>query len=183
MTDLISPVVRPLQQSDSGLLEALFQFYGYDFSELEATGSNRLALNAHGKFDITIPDAATWMSPGKWGYLFFEAGHPAGFALVNTLSPSGRDTDFNMAEFFVARKYRRQGFGTKAVHDVISRHRGRWEIGVIESNTVAQIFWPKAIVQAPDTSSLQKIASNGAKWPGPVWTFSNIPKREDQEPR
>lgn len=183
MTDITSPVVRPLQQSDSGLLDALFQFYVYDFSEFEAAGSDKLALDAAGKFKITLPDAATWMSAGKWGYLFFETGHPAGFALVNTLSPTGRTIDFNMAEFFVARKYRRQGFGTSAVHNVISRHRGLWEIGVIEPNTVAQAFWPRAIAKAPDVSGLQKIGPQAAKWPGPIWTFSNIPAQEVQLPR
>ncbi len=175
------PVIRPLEAGDGALLDALFQFYVYDFSEFEETGSNKLALNQRGRFDVRSPDVSEWMTAGRWAYLAFADGHPAGFALVNTVSPTGRKISFNMSEFFVARKYRRHGVGTKFVHDVLSRHQGRWEIGVIEPNRAAQAFWPRAVAAAPFVRNLQRHDWTGGAWPGPVWTFDNTPSRDPAE--
>lgn len=175
MTQPLAPEIRALERGDARLLAALFQFYVYDFSEFEHQDSSRLALNANGTFDVTIPSVDRWMSPGRWGYIIGAAGRPAGFALVNTVSPTGRDIDFNMSEFFIARKYRRRNFGTRAVHDVFARHRGRWEVGVIQPNVVARAFWPKAIAQAADATGVEMLDGSVSGWPGPVWTFSNAP--------
>lgn len=175
MTQTLVPEIRALQRSDARLLAALFQFYVYDFSELEHRDSNRLALNADGLFNVEIPQVDHWLSPGRWGYIISAAGHPAGFALVNAVSPTGRTIDFNMSEFFIARKYRRQNFGTRAVHDIFARHRGRWEIGVIQPNVGARAFWPKAITQAADATGVEMLDGSVSGWPGPVWTFSNAP--------
>lgn len=173
MTEPLVPEIRALQHSDARLLAALFQFYVYDFSELEHRDSNRLALNADGHFNVEIPQVDHWLSPGRWGYIITAAGHPAGFALVNAVSPTGRMIDFNMSEFFIARKYRRQNFGTRAVHDIFARHRGRWEVGVIQPNLGARAFWPKAIAQAAGATDVEMLDGSVSGWPGPVWTFSN----------
>jgi predicted acetyltransferase len=175
MTKTLVPEVRALQRSDTRLLAALFQFYVYDFSEFEHRDSNRLALNADGLFNVEIPQVDHWLSPGRWGYMISAAGHPAGFALVNSVSPTGRTIDFNMSEFFIARKYRRQNFGTRTVHDIFSRHLGRWEIGVIQPNVGARAFWPKAIAQAAGAAGVEMLDGSVSGWPGPVWTFSNAP--------
>jgi len=175
MTETLVPEIRALERSDARLLAALFQFYVYDFSEFEHQDSNRLALTAGGTFDVEIPPVDHWMSPGRWGYIIGAAGRPAGFALVNAVSPTGRVIDFNMSEFFIARKYRRQHFGTRAVHDIFARHRGRWEIGVIQPNVGARAFWPKAIAQAANATDVEMIDGSVSGWPGPVWTFSNAP--------
>ncbi len=175
MSQTLLPEIRPLERSDARLLAALFQFYVYDFSEFEHRDSSRLALNAGGSFDVEIPPVDYWMSPGRWGYIIGAAGRPAGFALVNTVSPTRRDIDYNMSEFFIARKYRRQNFGTRAVHDIFVRHRGRWEVGVIQPNVGARAFWPKAIAQAADATGVEMLDGSVSGWPGPVCTFSNAP--------
>lgn len=175
MTQTLLPEIRPLEHSDGRLLAALFQFYVYDFSEFEHQDSGRLALNAAGSFDVEIPQVDHWMSPGRYGYIIGAAGRPAGFALINAVSPTGRDIDYNMSEFFIARKYRRQNFGTRAVHDIFARHRGRWEIGAIQPNVAARAFWPKAISQAAGVTDVRILDGSVSGWPGPVWTFTNAP--------
>jgi hypothetical protein len=62
----------------------------------------------------------------------------AGFALINTRSHRSGRVDYNVAEFFVARKYRRRGAATEAVCQVLARYPGHWEIAVAERNVAAR---------------------------------------------
>ncbi|MGA8596260.1 MAG: GNAT family N-acetyltransferase, partial [Bryobacteraceae bacterium] len=70
----------------------------------------------------------------------------AGFALLKRASEITKDECvWDMAEFFVLRRYRRCGVGTEAARQIWSRFPGRWEIRVMESNKVAYHFWAHAI--------------------------------------
>lgn len=73
-------------------------------------------------------------------------GHLAGFALVSRGSLLSGDRDvWDMAEFFVLKRYRRAGVGVKAAHEIWRRHPGRWEVRVLEANAPAQRFWQVAV--------------------------------------
>ncbi len=52
---------------------------------------------------------------------------------------------WDMAEFFVVRRYRRRGVGTRAAHDVWRRFPGRWEVRVMQCNRSAVSFWEGAV--------------------------------------
>jgi predicted acetyltransferase len=161
---------------EAPLLEALFQFYVYDFSEFEDTESDKLAFTEQGTFNTGAPLSAYWSQANRWPYLFRMAGRPAGFALVNTHSHVDNPVDRNMGEFFVARKYRRHGIATRALHTILKSHPGQWEIAIIEPNKVAQKFWPQAIMSASSAKDLRLVNHDGTKWPGPIWTFRSEPK-------
>jgi predicted acetyltransferase len=73
-------------------------------------------------------------------------GQLAGFALVSKGSRVSADPRvWDMAEFFVARGFRKRGIGAAAAHEVWRRFPGPWEVRVVESNRAALSFWEVAI--------------------------------------
>lgn len=154
------------------LIEGLAQFYIYDFSEMGPYSSGEFAFDDAGQFG-PLPDMDQfWRRPG-WAALVIHAGaEVAGFALVNTHSHlTGGEVERNMAEFFVARKFRRQGVAQEAVRQILAAYPGRWEIAVAERNTVAKAFWPRAIGAAPKVSAIVPKQGDGRHWRGPIWCF------------
>jgi hypothetical protein len=62
------------------------------------------------------------------------------------LGVSGDHAVWDMAEFFVVRRYRRHGIGTQAAaHQVWKRFPGAWEVRVMRSNATAAPFGKRAI--------------------------------------
>ena len=158
--------------ADLPLLEGLFQFYIYDFSEMEPPGSANFEVDALGRFDPYPGLDGYWTTDGFHPLLIRVDGHAAGFALVNTHSHrDGAEVERNMGEFFVLRKHRRSGVATEAVRQVLALCPGRWEIAVVERNMAAKTFWPRAIAAAPGVSGLARVEGDGEHWRGPIWCF------------
>lgn len=105
-------------------------------------------MAAHGTGDPTRYFDAYWQERGRWPY-FIRHGDPiAGFVWVNTWSPSGRGTDFAIAEFYVAPEARGAHVGCDAAVATFRTHPGQWELSVLPTNAAALAFWPKAIAAA-----------------------------------
>jgi len=162
--------VRPGSSADRPLIAGLMQFYTYDFSEMEPAVSLRFDVGPDGLFARYPPLDSYWSEPGYWPLVIEADGRPAGFALVNTLSHRGGRPDRNMAEFFIARKFRRTGAGQSAVRQILALHPGRWELAVAARNLVAAAFWPRALTAA-DVADLQPHRGDGEAWIGEIWTF------------
>src|SRR2546423_9579586 len=120
-------------------------------NELSALGAVEGAL---GHFD------AYWTDQGGWPYAIEVDAEIVGFALVNRWSPSGRGTDFSMAEFFIEPRARRHGYGLSAARQVLRGHRGSWEIAFFQRNVKAEAFWIAAIAAA-GVSSHDRIEEAG----------------------
>jgi predicted acetyltransferase len=171
---MTAPVTVALAKpTEQPLLEGLLQFYFYDFSEFEPEGSEEMAFDARGRFAPYVYLHDYWAGDeGRVPLLIRRGDEAAGFALLNRHSHlSGGAADRNMAEFFVARKYRRQGVAAEAVRLILARYPGRWEVAVAARNPAAQVFWPKAIGAAPNVSELVRREGDGEHWRGPIWTF------------
>jgi hypothetical protein len=102
------------------LLANLLQLYCHDFSE-----SIDIEIGPDGKYRYeSLP--LYWTEPHRHPFLVTVDGAPAGFALVKRAPTS---TDFNtiwdMDEFFVVRRYRRRGIGTRIAKEVLGpRYQG-----------------------------------------------------------
>ncbi|MEZ6006120.1 MAG: GNAT family N-acetyltransferase [Planctomycetota bacterium] len=71
-----------------------------------------------------------------------------GFALLGGRKLSeamGSDTDFYLHEFHMAEPFRGQGFGRKAVHELLKEHPGSWSVDVHPANPGALRFWEVAL--------------------------------------
>jgi predicted acetyltransferase len=91
--------------------------------------------------------------------------------LINSHSHSGRLVDRNMGEFFVMRKYRRCGVASAAVRTILTRYPGRWEAAIMQRNTAAQAFWPRAVAATPGVRDLATLQGDGVNWTGPILSF------------
>ena len=77
---------------------------------------------------------------------------PVGFAMVRRRSSpqpadpaTGATTEFSMAEFFIARPWRRRGIGAHAVRLLFDRFDGQWLISEHVRNATAVNFWRRVV--------------------------------------
>ncbi len=151
------------------VLENLMQFYVHDFSEFwwDRPGGE---FEADGRLSA-YPLDPYWSDPDHIPLLLRAAGRLVGFVLVDKESHSGQPTDRNVAEFFIARKYRRGGYGTAAAQGVFDRYPGQWEAAVARRNVGALQFWRRAIGAHPRVEDIQEDDVGSAHWNGPIIRF------------
>lgn len=163
--------VTPATTAERALIEGLFQFYLYDFSEMEPPGANDLAFEETGGYRPFPPLATYFTDADRWPLVIRVDSSPAGFALINMVSHKGGQVERNMGEFFIARKYRGDGIAAEALHQVLALHPGRWEVAVVERNARARVFWPRAIAASPTVRNILREERNDEHWKGPIWSF------------
>jgi predicted acetyltransferase len=139
----ISPeqiAIIPTTHDQEPILANLLELYAHDFSEF-----HDIELGEDGRFGYEhLP--LYWQEPDRHPFLVRVDGHLAGFVLVKRSdSISGNGIIWDLAEFFIARRYRRHGVGTIAAHAVWTRFPGRWEVRVMGSNIAGLNFWNRAI--------------------------------------
>lgn len=161
--------VDPARKEERPLLEGLFQFYAYDFSEF--SDGAEFEFDETGRIPIDPRLGLYWTEAERWPLLIRVGGRVAGFALINTLSHQGGRIERNMAEFFIARRFRRNGIATAAAHVILRDYPGEWEIAVAARNAAALAFWPRAIVSARNVSDVVQLEGDGEHWRGPIWSF------------
>jgi len=122
-----------VDEADRAVLRRLIELYRYDFSEFD-----RSDVGPHGEYGYPYLDNY-WTEPGRHPFLVRVDGHWAGFALVRQIPP------FDMAEFFVMRKYRRTGLGRIVAAELFHRFPGPWQVRQLRSNPAATAFWRAAI--------------------------------------
>ncbi|HEX8293404.1 MAG TPA: GNAT family N-acetyltransferase [Pyrinomonadaceae bacterium] len=132
--------VIPAPPEQAPVLANLLELYAHDFSEFVD-----LKLGPDGRFGYEhLP--LYWEEPGRHPFLIQAGGQLAGFVLVRRGSEISRDAGaWDVAEFFVARGFRRLGVGTKAAHELWRKFPGRWEVRVMERNRKAKAFWERAV--------------------------------------
>lgn len=121
------------KSADRAVLRRLIELYRYDFSQFD-----RADVGPHGDYGYPYLDHY-WADPGRHPFLFQVDANWAGFALVREIPP------YDMAEFFVMRKYRRLGFGRQAAAAVFTQFPGRWQVRQQLTNPDATTFWHAAI--------------------------------------
>ncbi|MFD0619914.1 GNAT family N-acetyltransferase [Paenibacillus sp. GCM10027629] len=125
------------------ILRNLMEFYQYDTSEFEDDGEND--VNEHGLFDYKYLDHY-WTEEGRFPFFIMQSGKLAGFVLVRKIADC-EPPKFSIAEFFILKKYRRQGIGKESAHKVIEMFKGSWSVSWLEKNITAKTFWTKFIVE------------------------------------
>jgi predicted acetyltransferase len=159
-------------EAERPLIEAMFQYYVYDFSEMGPPDSDDFDLGADATFGRYDHMEAYWREASRIPLLIRWRGKLAGFALVNDDSHSGLPVDRNMGEFFVMRKYRRAGVASAAVREILTRYPGRWEAAIMARNKAAQAFWPRAVAATPGVRDLTTLQGDGVEWTGPILRFT-----------
>lgn len=157
----VSVSVRDARGSDSDRrwIQSVYRDYLDDLAPTD-TG----IFPALGEVGHREPDQiARWFGdPNAFPFIILKAAEPVGFAMVLRAPPSPAQPriDYRMAEFFIARTRRRLGIGATAVHLILSRFAGRWEITEHMRNGPAVSFW-RRVVSAYTHGSYQERVVNG----------------------
>jgi len=107
-------------------------------------------LSQFGNVSLDYPYFDAYWNDGeqRWAYFLFRESNVIGFAMVNTISATGRAIDFAMAEFSILPAARRAGLGIEAAIEVFRTHPGAWQLSLMQRNAPGQAFWPRAIATA-----------------------------------
>ncbi len=140
------------------IFENLIQLYLYDMA-----AQSEFPLDAQGRYEYDFLDRF-WEHP----YLILIDGEIAGFCLVISHCPIRERTPcWFMAEFCILRPYQRSGAGRSALHAVLNRHPGDWEISWDKENKPANGFWQAVI---PAMNNKQSVSFDGADWVSVAFT-------------
>jgi predicted acetyltransferase len=110
------------EKSEQPILENLMQLYLYDFSEMCGDDCRRT-----GPVRMTIP-ATYWIEPPA--SFFDQGGRQAGGLCTGPARTEAPEDPppHSIAEFFIMRKYRRQGVGEQAAFQIFDRFPGPWHV-------------------------------------------------------
>lgn len=148
----MSTTIEPVPMSQRQVLQNLLQFYIYDFTEY----LNIDIEEETGQFHKSSLDEY-WNGEPQRKHAFFikSEGRIAGFAMVEDIVGHS-DGEIYMVEFFVLKKYRRNGVGKAAATKLFDRFSGRWIVQEIQNNLPAQAFWRKVISDYTDGQYAEK---------------------------
>jgi predicted acetyltransferase len=149
---------------DKSVLRNLLELCQHDYSEYDG-----MDVNEHGLFGYNYLDNY-WTEEGRHPFLIKVSSKLAGFVLVRTIHEPGNTPIHTIAEFFVMRKYRRQGVGRYAAQQVFDMFSGSWSVAQEEENVPAQAFWRKVISEYTD-GRYKEDQSTG--WDGPIQKFES----------
>jgi predicted acetyltransferase len=155
----------PVRPPSRPALANLMQLYVHDWSELLP-----LDLDAEGRF-ASPPLDAYFRERDHHAFFIESDGKLAGFALVVARSRlTGAPGVHDVAEFFVARGYRRRGVGVSAAAALFARLAGDWEVRQRDENQAATAFWRRAIGQFTG-GRYDEIRWTDERWTGIVHRF------------
>jgi len=126
-------VVRVRVDHKAGLAQRV-QLYLHDFSEIRP-----YELTAHGTYTYLWLDNY-FTEASRYPFFLVAGDRLAGFALMRRVSGVNE-----LAEFFVVRRYRRQGVGRTAATRLFRKYPGRWSLEFDHANGPASVFWPKVV--------------------------------------
>jgi predicted acetyltransferase len=118
------------------LLRSLTQLYLHDLSAVEGW-----EVDDAGSFGEDDLDGC-WTEPRRHPFVIRVESSVAGFAVVDEGSDVTCDPDvFDMAEFFVLRRWRRQGVGREAFRLLLARFPGQWAVRPFPGYAPGEQFW------------------------------------------
>ncbi|WP_271853813.1 GNAT family N-acetyltransferase [Planococcus maritimus] len=146
------------------VLQNLMELYQYDFSEFESADVNENGLYGYKYLDYY------WTIPTHLPFLIEVDGNLAGFALVREIASedSSCSSYLKICEFFIMKKYRKEGIGKQAAFHIFDLFQGVWEVAELETNLPAQKFWRKTISEYTNNEYVEIKRDH---WPGPIQRF------------
>ena len=162
--------------ADGKLLENLLELYIHDLSAAFPS----IELGADGRFGYPkLP--LYWSEPERrFPFLIRHDARTAGFALATRGSPMSEDPSvFDVAEFFVLRRFRRSGVGRMAARLLWQRLPGTWIVRVSLGSPGALPFWTSVIGEYSAGTAIETTRP-GTPHAWRVFSFqSHAPRRAD----
>jgi predicted acetyltransferase len=155
----------PITAREKLALANLVQLYHYDLSEFNGADVDEQGCFNNEQLDLV------WGAAGHYPFLMRVDMHLAGIALVSQQSRiHGIFDGHTIADFFVLRRYRRQGVGRTAAMQLFDHFPGRWEVSSSAQNVPGHIFW-RGVVDRYTGGHYEETWLQTASWRGPVQSF------------
>lgn len=166
-----------IAEADRLWIEGVYRDYLDDLAPLNTGLFPILGEVGHREPDQT----ARWFGdPNAFPFVILHSSLHVGFAMVTRVGrkPGDQPVDYRMSEFFIGRPHRRLGIGRSAVHLILSRFAGRWEIVEYQRNAGAVNFW-RRVVSAYTRGKFSERVLNGEV----RQVFDAAPIRSSDAPR
>jgi ribosomal-protein-alanine N-acetyltransferase len=132
----------PASLSEYPVIQNLARFYVYDMSEFLGNEGG-WELPEDGLFEC-IDFKKYWEDKNSFPFLIRYKNEIAGFVIVDKKG-SDAEIEFNMAQFFILRKFKNKGIGKYVATEIFKKFPGIWEVMVIPGNEGAYRFWRATI--------------------------------------
>ena len=132
--------VLKAKEEQKPILANLLELYAYDFTEFCDFDIGNNGFYGYEYLPLY------WTDQNRFPYLIYVENKLAGFVFVQIGSPISKDTEvWDIAEFFIMKKYKRQGVGTAVALKIWQQFNGDWQVRVLAENQIAKSFWLQAI--------------------------------------
>lgn len=128
--------LEKIEVQDKEVLENIYQFYLYDMSVY-----NNEDIDSMGLYDVEFLNLF-FKEEGLTAFFIKIDKKIGGVILLQSdkWAPSSGE-DYYISEFFVLKKYRRNGVGKKALKELFSLYPGKYVLGQLPNNNPAIDFW------------------------------------------
>jgi len=132
----------PATLADYPIIQNMARFYTYDLSEYMGfeEGWEMPENGLYECFDFK----KYWQDETALPFLIRYQNELAGFVIIDKKG-SDLEVDFNMAQFFILRKFQHKGVGKYIATECFKKFRGTWEVMVMPVNDGAYQFWKSVI--------------------------------------
>ncbi|GLS90191.1 hypothetical protein GCM10007916_12580 [Psychromonas marina] len=121
------------------VLENLFPYYIYDMSEYMGWAPSESGLFTYNADSLDL----YWNRSDHFPFFIYVGEELAGFVLIRKYPEN--ESVYDIAQFFVLRKFKGKGVGKKSLELVVGLFPGKWQIRVLIENDGALIFWQSAV--------------------------------------
>lgn len=128
----------PASLAEYPIIQNMARFYVYDMSEFMGWDMEKTGLYECISFEKYFD------KENNFPFLIKYENELAGFVIVDKVG-SDNSIDFNMAQFFILRKFKNKGVARYVAHQCFDKFKGTWEVMVIPGNEGAYRFWRATI--------------------------------------
>ena len=132
--------IIPATLDQLAIIQNLGRFYVYDMSEYMGWD-----IPVDGLYEC-IDFRKYWQTREAFPFLIRYRDELVGFAIVDKKG-SNHTIEFNMAQFFILRKFKNKGIGAYVAKHCFTQFQGVWEVMVMPGNEGAYRFWRSIITK------------------------------------
>lgn len=132
----------PAPLKDYPIIQNMARFYVYDMSQYMGN-EDGWECPEDGLYEC-IDFKKYWQADDAFPFLIRYKNELAGFVIIDKKGSEPK-IDFNVAQFFILRKFKNKGIGKYVAHQCFDKFRGAWEVMVMSGNDGAYQFWQSII--------------------------------------
>jgi ribosomal-protein-alanine N-acetyltransferase len=132
-------LLSPASIADYPIIQNMASYYAYDVSEYMGWPQQN-----DGKHSIGMDFIKYWQAENTFPLIIKYQDELVGFVIIDK-NVSDLSNDFNIAQFFILRKFKKKGIGRHIAFQCFDKFFGNWEVFVMPGNEGAYRFWRKII--------------------------------------